>query len=295
MVRARGDAGAVGNSGRIPLSTKSLAVRTISGLIEIAGFELSDLRRLASFFRLMVRERFLGSALGLVWSVTNPILMLGIFTFVFGFVFKSKLPGSDTSLSFVIWLISGYGPWLAMSESLIYATTSVPGSASLIKNLKFKTELVPMAGALTGVIPLLVSFVYLVVLLVLDGRVPNAAWLVIAPYIIMQFAFATGLGLILAAANVFVRDIQMVLPNVLLVIMFASPIFYPITAFPPIAQKVMAFNPFFLLAEGFRQPLLYDTVPPLVDMLRTAVIACVAFAAGLWSFRRFKDYFDSEL
>ena len=277
------------------LRAKSLVVRTISGLTEISGFESSDLRRLASFFRLMVRERFLGSALGIVWSVTNPVLMMGIFTFVFGFVFKSKLPGSDTSLSFVIWLISGYGPWLAMSESLTYATTSVPGSASLIKNLKFKTELVPIAGALTGVIPLLVSFVYLAVLLVLDGRDPSASWLVIAPYIVMQFALATGLGLMLAAANVFVRDIQMVLPNVLLLIMFGSPIFYPITAFPEIAQKVMAFNPFFLLAEGFRQPLLYDTVPPPVDMLRTAVMACVMFSAGLWSFRRFKNYFDSEL
>ena len=277
------------------LRAKSLVVRTISGLTEIAGFELSDLRRLASFFRLMVRERFLGSALGIVWSVTNPVLMMGIFTFVFGFVFKSKLPGSETSLSFVIWLISGYGPWLAMSESLTCATTSVPSSAALIKNLKFKTELVPMAGALTGVIPLLVSFVYLAALLVLDGRIPAAAWLIIVPYMVLQFAFAIGLGLMLAAANVFVRDIQMVLPNVLLLIMFGSPIFYPITAFPAIAQDVMAFNPFFLLAEGFRQPLLYDTVPPLPDMLRTAVMACVMFAAGLWSFRRFKDYFDSEL
>ena len=264
-------------------------------LPSIAGFNCSDLRRLASFFRLMVRERFLGSALGLIWSVTNPILMMGIFTFVFGFVFKSKLPGAETSLSFVIWLISGYGPWLAMAEALTSATTSVPGSASLIKNLKFKVELVPMAGALTGVIPLLVSVVYLTVLLVLDGRGPTVAWLVIAPYVVMLFAFITGLGLMLAAANVFVRDIQMVLPNVLLLIMFGSPIFYPITAFPPVAQQVMAFNPFFLLAEGFRQPLLYDAIPPLADSLRIAVMALLAFAGGLWSFRRFKHHFDSEL
>ena len=264
-------------------------------IVGLAGFELADLRRLSSFFRMMVRERFLGTALGLVWSVTNPILMMGIFTFVFGFVFKSKLPGSETSLSFVIWLISGYGPWLAIAEALTCATTSVPGSAALIKNLKFKVELVPMAGALTGVIPLLVSVVYLAVLLVLDGRAPTVAWLVIVPYVVMLFAFTTGLGLMLAAANVFVRDIQMVLPNVLLLIMFGSPIFYPIAAFPPIAQSVMAFNPFFLLAEGFRQPILYDAIPPVAEMLRMVVIAFVALGAGLWSFRRFKNYFDSEL
>lgn len=264
-------------------------------IVGMAGFELSDFRRLTSFFRMMVRERFLGSALGLVWSVTNPILMMGIFTFVFGFVFKSKLPGAETSLSFVIWLISGYGPWLAISEALTCATTSVPSSAALIKNLKFKVELVPMAGALTGVIPLLVSVVFLTVLLAVDGRGPTPAWLVIVPYVVMLFALITGLGLMLAAANVFVRDIQMVLPNVLLLVMFGSPIFYPITAFPPVAQQVMAVNPFFLLAEGFRQPLLYDAVPPLADTLRTAVMAFAALIAGLWAFRRFKHYFDSEL
>jgi len=277
------------------MTASALTIRAIGRIAGIAGFDLSDLRRLSSFFRLMVRERFLGSALGLVWSVANPILMMGIFTFVFGFVFKSKLPGAETSLSYVIWLISGYGPWMAMAEAMTNATTSIPGNAALIKNLKFKTELLPIAGALTGIISLLVSFAYLTVLLVFDGRGPSTAWLVTIPYIVMLFAFVTGLGLMLAAANVFVRDVQMVLPNVLLMIMFASPIFYPITAFPAIVQKVMAYNPFFLLAEGFRQALLYDAVPSPADILYSGVVAFAVFAVGIWVFRRFKNYFDSEL
>ncbi len=69
------------------------------------------------------------------------MIMLGIFTFVFGYVFKSKLPGAETSLSYVIWLISGYGPWLAISDGISSGTSAITGNSGLVKNLSFKTEL----------------------------------------------------------------------------------------------------------------------------------------------------------
>ena len=260
-----------------------------------AGFDMADIRMIWSFFRMIVRERFLGSSLGLIWAAANPILMMGIFTFVFGFVFKSKLPGAETSLSFIVWLISGYGPWLAFAEGLNASTASVAGNSNLVKNMKFKTELLPIAASLTGIVPLVVSVAYLTVLMAFDQRAPTPAWLLMLPYLVMQFAFMMGLGLMLATFNVFVRDVQMVLPNVLLMIMFASPIFYPIEAFPAVAQKVMSYNPFYLIAEGYRQPLLHGSAPPIGDMVYVAVIAFGTFAAGLFIFRRYKDYFDAQL
>lgn len=260
-----------------------------------AGFDMRDLRMVWSFFRMIVRERFLGSSLGLIWAAANPILMMGIFTFVFGFVFQSKLPGAETSLSFIVWLISGYGPWMAIADGLNASTTSVIGNSSLVKNIKFKTELLPIAAALTGLVPLVVCVAYLTVLMAFDERAPTLAWLLMLPYLIMQFAFMMGLGLMLAAFNVFVRDVQMVLPNVLLMIMFASPIFYPIEAFPTVAQTIMTYNPFYLIAEGYRQPLLYGGAPPVNDMLYTAFVAFGTFVGGLFVFRRFKNYFDAEL
>lgn len=269
--------------------------RTLNRAMAPAGFDTTDIRMVWSFFRMTVRERVLGSSLGLIWAAANPILMMGIFTFVFGFVFKSKLPGAETSLSFIVWLISGYGPWLAIADGLNASTTSVIANSNLVKNIKFKTELLPIAAALTGVVPLIVSIAYLTVVMAFDQRAPTPAWLFMLPYLVMQFAFMMGLGLMLATFNVFVRDVQMVLPNVLLMIMFASPIFYPIEAFPPVAQTVMSYNPFYLIAEGYRQPLLFGGAPPLNDMLYTAVVAFGAFAAGLFVFRRYKNYFDAQL
>ena len=81
-----------------------------------AGFDRRDATMLANLYRMSLSDRFLGSTFGAAWAILSPLLLLGIFTFVFTFVFPSRLPGREGTLPFVIWLISGYGPWLAVSE-----------------------------------------------------------------------------------------------------------------------------------------------------------------------------------
>jgi lipopolysaccharide transport system permease protein len=262
---------------------------------QVLGFDRGDARRLLNFFKLGLRDRFLGSTLGLIWAIANPLLMLGIFTFVFGFVFPSRLPGAETNLSFVIWLISGYGPWLAITESLATSTSAVTANSGLVKNLAFKTELLPIAGSLMGLVPLAVSMCYLMVLLALGGTRPSASWLAIPVILAMQFVLITGIGLCLAAMNVFVRDTAFVLPNVLLILLFTSPIFYPLSEFPKALQGVLQFHPFHVIAEGYRRPLLHRAWPTLWSLTYLAAISVIAFLGGLTFFRRLKGYFDARL
>lgn len=261
----------------------------------LLGFDRRDGRMALSLFRMTMRDRFLGSNLGLAWAVATPALMLAIFTFVFGFVFQAKLPGAETSLAFVIWLISGYGPWLAISEGLSASTTSVAANAGIIKNLPFKTELLPIVGALTGLVPLGVAIAFEVVLLAVSGSPPNWTWLALPLVIVLQFVLVAGIGFYLAAVNVFVRDVAVALPNVLLIVLFASPIFYQVSAFPPRLQPVAVLNPFYALTEGYRQPLLYGNLPPLWQLAYVAVLALALFWSGLAFFRRLKSHFDSRL
>ncbi len=263
--------------------------------MQILGFDRADARRLLNFLKMGLRDRFLGSTLGLVWAIVNPLLMMGIFTFVFAFVFRSRLPGAETSLSFVIWLISGYGPWLAISDSLATSTGAVTGNSGLVKNLAFKTELLPIAGSLMGVVPLAVSTCYLVTLLVLSGARPSLSWLAILLVLVLQFVFITGIGLCLAALNVFVRDTAMVLPNVLMILLFSSPIFYPLSEFPKVLQGVLQFHPFQVIAEGYRQPLLYRAWPAPWSLAYLAALSAMAFLGGLVFFRKLKGYFDARI
>ena len=134
------------------------------------GFTGQDLLLLSNLFKMNVRDRHLGSMLGLGWAVLQPLMVLAVFVFIFGFIFKAKLPGAETTFAYAIWMISGYGPWLAVNESLLSGTNSVVSGASLVKNIPFKTELLPIASGLMGLVPLTVSLVFLVILLLIDGR-----------------------------------------------------------------------------------------------------------------------------
>lgn len=261
----------------------------------LVGFDRRDLSMLLNLFRMTLGDRFLGSGLGFVWAVLSPLMLMAIFCFVFTFVFPGRLPGREGALPFVIWLISGYAPWLGLSEGLNSATNSITGSASIVKNIAFKSELLPVVGSMLGLVPLCVGLVLISVLQIGSGEgiSPTIVFLPVA--IALQLALVSGLGLFLGALNVFVRDVSLALPSVLMMLLFASPIFYPLTAYPPWAQTVLVYNPFYVLAELYRAPILFGTLPPLWMPLYMAVLSGILLLAGLWWFRRLKSFFDTRL
>ncbi|MCM8612116.1 MAG: ABC transporter permease [Candidatus Accumulibacter sp.] len=250
---------------------------------------------MVNLFRMTVRDRYLGSSLGSFWAITNPLFMLALFTYVFGFVFKVRLPGSETTLAYVIWLISGYGPWIAMTEAITGATNSVIGASGLVKNMAFKTELLPIAGTLVGLINLAVSLVFLFVLLIWSGSTISWHVLLLPVVVILQFAFAAALGMWLSAIAVFIRDVVQILPTLLTALMFMTPIFYPFESMPAIIQKVSVANPFYQIAEGYRATLLENRVPDVLGLGYVTLLSAVIFHFGLRAFRRAKGAFDAAM
>ncbi|MCG2576271.1 ABC transporter permease [Dechloromonas sp. XY25] len=248
-----------------------------------------------NLFKMNVRDRYLGSSLGSFWAITNPLFMLSLYTYVFGFVFKIRLPGAEATLVYVIWLISGYGPWIALNESITGAANSVVGASGLVKNMAFKTELLPIAGTLVGLINLAVSLCFLFVLLVWSGN-PVTWHLLFLPLVMaLQFAFAAALGLWLSAITVFVRDVIQILPTLLTAIMFMTPIFYPFEKMPAIIQKITLANPLYHISEGYRVIIIASRMPDMVGLGYVAVISFVIFYFGLRAFRRAKGAFDSAI
>jgi lipopolysaccharide transport system permease protein len=259
------------------------------------GFTRYDIKLLLNLLKMNVRDRYLGSSLGSFWAITNPLFMLCLYTYVFGFVFKVKLPDSETTLAYVIWLISGYGPWIATTEAIMGATSSVTGAAGMVKNMAFKTELLPIAGALVGSINLAVSLVFLMVLLVITSS-PITWHLLLMPFIVViHFMFVVALGIWLSVFAVFVRDIIQVLPTVLTAVMFITPIFYPFSSMPKFGQMISQINPFYYLSEAYRAVLIGNQIPGLTGLCYVAVLSLTIFLIGLTIFRRAKGSFDSAI
>lgn len=242
-----------------------------------------------------MRDRYLGSRLGLAWAIVSPLMLLSIFTFVFGYVFNSRIPGADTSIRYLIWLIAAYGPWLFISEGLSASTTAFIKHSALIRNISFKRELLVFSEALTGVVPLLVSLAFLLTLMAFEGTAPNIAWLGLIPILISQYVFICGVGLILGSMNVFARDIAFALPNVMTAVLFASPIFYPLTSFPKWVWAVMELNPVYVMLNAYRDPILREVWPSLWSIGYSAAWAGFVLVVGMMFFKRLRPYFDSRL
>ncbi|MBL8588195.1 MAG: ABC transporter permease [Methylobacteriaceae bacterium] len=261
----------------------------------LAGFDRRDLSMLRNLFWMSLNDRFLGSSLGLIWAALSPLMLMGIFTFVFTFVFPGRLPGKEGVLPFVIWLISGYGPWLAISEGLSTATGSVVSNSGVVKNIAFKSELLPIVGALLGLVPMFVSFLVLFALKFASGEFPGVGLIALPLVVALHIGFISGVGLFLAALNVFVRDTALALPNVLTILLFISPIFYPLTAYPKPLQAILQFNPLYVIAECYRVALVDGAFPPFWMLIYLALASFGAMLFGLWWFRRLKSFFDTRL
>ena len=259
------------------------------------GFENKDRHMFVGLFKVQFGDRYLGSTIGKAWAIANPLLMLLIFTIVFGFVFKARLPGADTTLAYVAWMIGGYGPWLAFSEGLSVGTGSVVSNAALVKNIKFRTELLPISAVFVGMVPLGVSLLFLGILLVIDGTGLSFAVVYLPLVILSQFVFLLGCVLILSALNVFIRDISLVLPNLLLILMLTTPILYPSEMLPRVAQELTWYNPLFHMTDSYRTIFIGQQAPDSAGLLYLFAIGVGLLGSGLWFFRRLKLAFDSRL
>lgn len=261
----------------------------------ILGFDRADARFIWAMWRMNLADRYLGSALGGAWAILNPLLMFSLFTFVFGFVFKARLPGAESTLGYSIWLICGYGPWMANSEALTLASNSIVSNAGLVKNMSFKTEILPIATTFLGLIPLAVSIIFLLILQVFNGSVFSFSWAWLPVIILVQFLLLLAIGIFFAALTTFVRDFGFILPNLLMIALFATPIFYPLEAVPNLLSKFMMFNPIYIIADAYRTVLLEHRMPQIVPLLILGGVSFCLLIVTLNIFRRVKGFFPAVI
>ena len=190
-----------------------------------------------------------------------------------------------------------FGGQYANHDMLVagWISMAVVAASGLVKNLAFKTEILPFAAVAMGLVPLGVSLIFLTLLLVVDGNAPSWHIVWVPLVILLQFFFVAALGLWLSAITVFIRDVSFVLPNLLMVLMFATPVFYSIDMMPSVVQRFSEFNPLYIIVEGYRQPLIHHASPKVWALAYVAFLSLIIFYAGLKAFRRVKGNFEGVL
>jgi lipopolysaccharide transport system permease protein len=226
------------------------------------------------FTRREIEGRYRGSFLGLFWSFVNPLVLLLIYTFVFGVVFKAKWPNAKTgSLSeFAITLFCGLIAFNIFSECVGRAATLVVGVPNYVKKVVFPLEILPISTLGAALFHACVSLgILLIAGLLITGALP---WtIVLLPLVILPLIFLSlGLTWFLASLGVFIRDIGYTVALIVQVLFFLTPIFYALENIPEPYRGIISLNPLTPIVENTRRVILWG-LPPLWSDLAIWVVA----------------------
>ena len=243
-----------------------------------------------NFFRRELTARYLGSITGLAWSLLHPLALLAVYYFVFTTVFRASGFAGHSFLAFVavaLW------PWLAAQEALQRATVSLASYGGLIRKVAFPHEIVVYASvAATLTLQFAGYLVVLAVLAAMGEPVRFEGLLVTLPLWIVLAVAVIGLSLLLSALQVFVRDVEHVLMPLLMIMMYLTPILYPISLVPEGLRRWVAANPFAWLVDRLRSALLDGKLRLEWSDGIAIVVAVAVFAAGRAVFLRLSPHFE---
>jgi lipopolysaccharide transport system permease protein len=250
-----------------------------------------------SLIRTMVRRdvlgRYRGSFGGGFWTVLNPLILMLTYFFVFGVVLRTRFPNDPSRSGFALYFLAGMLPWLAVSEAAGRAPTVMLEHRNFVKKLVFPVETLPLNLVTAG----LVSEIFGVTLFLAGsylahGYVPaSIVWL--PALVIPQILLTAGLCWFLAALGVFVRDLAQVNGFLLTLWFFLTPICYPETSLPGPALRILAKNPMYVLARGYRAALLEGRAPDFGPYWKLCVVSATVFLLGhAWFHKLRKSFAD---
>lgn len=206
--------------------------------------------------------RYRGSFLGLLWSFINPVLMLTVYTFVFGFVFKARWGQSNTDkYEFALVLFTGLIVFNLFSECISRAPGLILGNINYVKKVVFPLEILPWVALGSALFHTGINLLVLLIFLAALGH--DFSWTMLyLPVVLLPFLLLImGLSWFFASTGVFIRDVGQLVGMALTVLMFMSPIFYPLSALPETVSYYLFLNPLTFVIEQVRNILLWNLQP----------------------------------
>jgi lipopolysaccharide transport system permease protein len=244
--------------------------------------------------RRAILGRYRGTVLGLFWSLFTPLVMLGVYTFVFGKVLEVRWPDQGGgSLEFAAILFSGMIIHGILAECLTQASTLIASNPQYVKKVVFPLEALPWVTVISAFFQGLISTGVLVAyLLIVNGSLPGTAILFPLPLFSLTLV-CIGIGWLIAATAVFLKDIAQVTGILSTILFFMAPILYPKTALPEGFQNILYLNPITFVIEQFRSVVLWGEMPDWSGLaIYTAVALIFCWGSLVWFQRSRRGFAD---
>jgi lipopolysaccharide transport system permease protein len=239
-------------------------------------------------------QRFVGSAIGWIWGLIHPLVLLLSWYFVFQVCLGMKLTGQPTN-NYALFLFAGMLPWLLFSDTVQRSASSLLDQANLITKTVFPAEIIPVSVFLSALISHLLALVLMVAAAGIYLQRISVFLLLLPVYFLIVGLFSVGLGWIVASLHVFLRDTAQLVSVLLTLWFWVTPIMIAPDSYPRWARIVLIANPLYYIVRSYRTVLLSQAGPDLRDLGLAAAAALAAFVAGGLFFRHMKRGFADVL
>ena len=244
-------------------------------------------------FNLIAKDfkvRYRNMSLGVFWSLLNPLVLMGVLTFVF-----TKVTRNNSVPHFPAFVMCGLVPFNFFSIGWTSGTTSLVDNAAIIKRVPIPREIVPLASVVSNCLHLLIQIFLLLALVVASGLPVTRSWMWL-PYLwAMEIVFVCGLSLVTSAVNVYVRDTRYVVESINTVMFWAVPVVYSFSVIPSVYAEIYKLNPLAALILAMRDILLEGHSPRWELLVKLTLVAAFTFVFGLALFQRLKRRFYDHL
>lgn len=269
-----------------PTETPVLVIEPKRGWISLQLRDLWHYRELLYFLVWRdVKVRYKQTALGVLWIILQPVVSMVVFSLLFGGLLK--VPSGD--VPYPIFAYAALLPWNYFAGALNRSSTSLVGSAHLITKVYFPRLVIPISGVLSGLVDFAIAFLVLGGLMIYYQVTPTLATALLPGFVLLAMITALGFGLWLSALNVRYRDINYLVPFLVQIWMYVTPVIYGTTLIPERFRFLVSLNPMAGVTEGFRWALLggrlADARPPDTFFLVPVAIALAVLVGGLIFFR----------
>jgi ABC-2 type transport system permease protein len=230
-----------------------------------------------------LRVRYRRSTLGLLWTMLQPLLMMTILHVVFSHAFRGEL------YAYPVYALAGILFWNFFSQSIVASMNSLRGNAGILQKLPVPKAVFPIATVISGVVNLGLAMVPLFGILLFTGHPMSWSLLFLPVSIVLAGLFTLGAGLLLSPLAVFFSDVVELVTVVLTLLLYMTPIFYPMSIVPEQFRWLVRFNPVRSILEVFRDPIYFGKIPPPQHVAVCVVVALCALLIGALAFRRSSD------
>ena len=231
-------------------------------------------------------SRFARSKLGGLWMIINPLAQVAIYALILSNVLAAKLPGIDNKYAYAIYLMAGLLAWTLFNEIISRCLNLFIEQGNLMKKMSFPRITLPTIVVGSSLLNNILLFIAMLGIFALLGHQFSTAMLWLIPLTLTVVMLALGIGLILGVMNVFLRDIGQVIPIILQIWFWFTPIVYPENIIPESYRHLLNLNPMYPLTSAYHQVLVYNVAPPLDGMATIGAIALVLMLLSLFLFRR---------